>query len=117
MTLGPAITFLGLVDRVRPTITNAFLVFGRTPQFFFIAHIAVIHLFAIGLGYWRYGAEPFLWQPSPNIGGAPIYPPGYGWSLAITYAVWAVVVITMYPMCRWLANLKATRRHWWLSYL
>jgi hypothetical protein len=56
-------------------------------------------------------------QPSPNIGGAPIYPAGYGWSLATTYLVWMAVVIVMYPICRWLANLKASRREWWLSYV
>ena len=117
MTLGPAITFLGLIDRVQPKITNPVIVFGRTPQFYFIVHIAVIHLFAIALGYLRYGAQPFLWQPSPNIGGAPTYPAGYGWSLTATYLVWIAVVVTMYPLCRWLANLKATRREWWLSYL
>jgi uncharacterized membrane protein len=117
MTLGPAITFLGIVDRWQPRVTNPMIVFGRTPQLYFIVHIAVIHLLAIGMGYLRYGAQPFLWQPSPEIGGAPIYPAGYGWSLAQTYLAWISVVIVMYPICRWLANLKATRRAWWLSYL
>jgi len=117
MTLGPAITFLGLFDRARPSTSNPVIVFGRTPQFYFIVHIAVIHLFAIILGYVRYGAQPFLWKPSPTIGGAPIYPAGYGWSLMTTYLVWAAVVVVMYPTCRWLANLKASRREWWLSYL
>lgn len=117
MTLGPAITLLGLIDRLRPAVTNMFVVFGRTPQFFFILHLAVIHLFAIAMGYFRYGAQPFLWKPSPVIGGPPTYPDGYGWSLATSYVVWAAVVLTMYPMCRILARLKATRRDWWLSYL
>jgi uncharacterized membrane protein len=116
MTLGPAITFLGLTDRVRPALTNAFLVFGRTPQFFFIVHIAVIHLFAIGLGYLRYGSQPFLWQPPPAVGGTG-YPDGYGWSLGTTYLVWLAVIAAMYPMCLFLARLKTTRRDWWLSYL
>jgi uncharacterized membrane protein len=117
MTLGPAIAFLGLFDRVRVKPSSPLLVFGRTPQFFFIVHIAVIHLFAIGMGYMKYGSQPFLWQPSPNIGGAPIYPAGYGWSLPVTYLVWIAVVIVMYPMCRWLSDLKARRRDWWLSYM
>lgn len=117
MTLGPAITFLGLIDRIRPSINSAFLVFGRTPQFFFIMHIAVIHLFAIALGYARYGAQSFLWKAPPAVGGATPYPENYGWSLATTYVVWVAVVLVMYPMCRYLANLKVTRRAWWLSYL
>jgi uncharacterized membrane protein len=117
MTLGPAIAFLGLVDRAQPKASNPFIVFGRTPLFFFVAHFAVIHLIAIAMGYMRYGAQPFLWQPSPVVGGAPIYPEGYGWSLPTTYAVWLLVVVVMYPLCLWLAKLKARRRDWWLSYL
>jgi uncharacterized membrane protein len=116
MTLGPAIAFLGLVDKIKLAATNALIVFGRTPQFYFIAHLAVIHLFAIAMGYARYGAQPFLWQPSPAVGGST-FPAGYGWSLATTYLVWAAVVIAMYPLCRWLARLKASRHEWWLSYL
>lgn len=117
MTLGPAITLLGLIDRVRPGVNNALLVFGRTPQFFFIVHMAVIHLFAIAMGYFTYGAQDFLWKPSPVIGGAPTYPENYGWSLGTAYLVWLVVIVTMYPLCRWLATQKASRRAWWLSYL
>ncbi len=116
MTLGPAILLLGLIDRVRPAVNNALLVFGRTPQFFFIMHIAVIHLLAVALGYYTYGAQPFLWTPPPGVGGTG-YPENYGWSLGTTYLAWMTVVVVMYPMCRILANLKATRREWWLSYL
>jgi hypothetical protein len=31
--------------------------------------------------------------------------------------VWAGIVIALYPLCRWYANVKARRRDWWLSYL
>ncbi len=117
MTLGPAIAWLGVVDRVKFAVANPLIVFGRTPQFYFIAHLAVIHLFAVALGFARYGAQPFLWLPSPNIGGAPTYPAGYGWSLPTTYVVWIAVVAVMYPLCRRLAALKAARRDWWISYL
>jgi uncharacterized membrane protein len=117
MTMGPAIFFLGVFDRVRLSASNPLIVFGRTPQFYFIVHLLVIHLFAVGMGYLKYGAQPFLWLPSPGIGGSAAYPPAYGWSLPVTYVVWLAVVVSMYPLCRWLANLKATRRAWWLSYL
>jgi hypothetical protein len=32
-------------------------------------------------------------------------------------ALWAVVVIVLYPFCRWVAAVKARRRDWWLSYV
>jgi len=31
--------------------------------------------------------------------------------------VWAAVVLSLYPLCRWFAGVKARRRDWWLSYL
>jgi len=33
------------------------------------------------------------------------------------YLAWIVVVVSLYPLCRWFAKVKATRRNWWLSYL
>jgi len=31
--------------------------------------------------------------------------------------VWALVVAALYPLCRWVAGVKARRRNWWLSYV
>jgi hypothetical protein len=33
------------------------------------------------------------------------------------YAVWALVVALLFPLCRWMAGVKARRRDWWLSYV
>ena len=44
-------------------------------------------------------------------------PPGWGFSLPVVYLVWAVVVLSLYPLCRWFAALKQRRRDVWLSYL
>jgi hypothetical protein len=27
------------------------------------------------------------------------------------------VVLMLYPLCRWVADVKARRRDWWLSYV
>jgi hypothetical protein len=45
------------------------------------------------------------------------FPAAYGVPLAGVYAVWALVVVTLYPFCRWMAAVKARRKGWWLSYL
>jgi len=42
---------------------------------------------------------------------------GYGLSLFGVYVVWLVILIVLYPLCRWFAALKRRRRDWWLSYL
>ncbi len=45
-------------------------------------------------------------------------PPSYGYGLPMVYLMWAVVVIGLYPACRWFADLKKRRRDLvWLSYL
>jgi hypothetical protein len=31
--------------------------------------------------------------------------------------VWAIVVVTLYPLCHWFAGLKQRRSDAWLSYL
>jgi hypothetical protein len=37
--------------------------------------------------------------------------------LPLIYLIWISVVILLYPLCRWYANLKQRRQDWWLSYL
>ena len=118
MTLGPAMLFLAWADRIRVGDRNPLLVFGRVPLFYFIVHIPLIHLFAIGLTWLRYGAAPFLFEPPPTLGTPrELFPPDYGWDLWVAYAVTAAVVATLYPLCLFYARLKAKRRDGWLSYL
>ena len=45
------------------------------------------------------------------------FPNGYGVGVPGVYALWAVVVIVLYPFCRWVAAVKARKRDWWLSYV
>jgi len=118
MTLGPAILFLGLIDRRRLSERHPLVVFGRVPLFYFVLHIPLIHALAIGLTWLRYGNAPFLFLPPPTLGTPRnLFPPDYGWELWVTYAVWAGVVAALYPVCVWFARLRARRRDWWLSYL
>jgi uncharacterized membrane protein len=118
MTLGPAIVALAWLERLRFSLHNPLIVFGRVPFFYFVTHIALIHLVAVALGFIRYGAHGFLLLPAPSMGGpAKMFPAGYGYSLWVAYAVWLGVVAALYPLCRWFADLKQRRRSWWLSYL
>jgi uncharacterized membrane protein len=118
MTLGPALIFLSLVDRWRPSGRHPLLVFGRTPLLFFVVHLAVIHALAIGLTALEYGAAPFLFTPPPTLGTARnVFPSDYGWSLAAVYGVWVAVIALMYPVCLWFSRLRERRRERWLSYL
>lgn len=118
MTLGPALVLLGWLDGARPGERNPLLVFGRVPLFYFVVHLPVIHLLAVGLNALRYGPAPFLLAPPPTLGSPrEAFPPDYGWDLWVVYAVTAVALAVLYPVCLWFARLKARRRDWWLSYL
>ena len=60
-------------------------------------------------------------RPGPTrpwlLGGAPWNAPqGYGYSLGVVYLMWIVVLVLLYPPCRWFAALKRRRRDAWLSY-
>lgn len=44
-------------------------------------------------------------------------PPGWGFTLPVVYAVWALIVVSLYQLCRWFADVKRRRSDWWLSYL
>ena len=48
---------------------------------------------------------------SPNLGAYPFTPPpGWGVSLPVMYLLWALVVVGLYPLCRWFAAVKERRR-------
>ena len=118
MTLGPALLLMAWLDRLTLTKTNPLLVFGRVPLFYFLVHFFVIHLLTIPFALVRYGHAAFLLNPLPSIGGqAKLYPPDFGYSLAVVYAVWIGVVALLYPLCLWFSRVKERRDDWWLSYL
>ena len=116
MTLGPAMVFLWAVDTGTPPWLRSALNIGKVPMFYYLLHLPLIHLLAIAVCYARYGQIHWMFE-SPSLGEFPITrPPGWGYSLPIVYLVWAVVVITLYPLCRWFADLKRRRSDAWLSY-
>lgn len=118
MTLGPALLLMAWLDRLTLARTNPLLVFGRVPLFYFLIHLAVIHLLTIPFAFLRYGEVSFLIHPLPSMGGpADLFPPDFGYPLWVVYAVWAAIVAMLYPLCLWFARLKERRTDWWLSYL
>jgi len=35
----------------------------------------------------------------------------------VVYAFWIAGVLTLYPICKWYADVKRRRNDWWLGYL
>ena len=116
MTLGPAIALMPLADRARGALARVLTVFGRVPFFYYVLHIPLIHLLAMGVSLARTGAvDPWLFADHPM--GPPPPPEGYPWSLPLLYGVWAGALLLLYPACAWFAHLKARRTDRWLRYL
>jgi uncharacterized membrane protein len=110
MTLGPAFMLLGLTDRGIPAFTRPLVVFGRVPLFYYILHLLVIDVITAACAFARYGAGA-----ARVMAAAP--PADWGFGLPVVYAVWAAVVVALYPVCRWYAGVKARGGSRWLSYL
>jgi uncharacterized membrane protein len=111
MTLGPAIAALGCLERVDGPVSRAFAAFGRVPFFFYVVHIYVIHALSVGTG-WLQG-----FSFAAMLDGFFSLPAGFGVPLGGVYAIWVAVVVSLYPLCRWFAEVKARSRSAWLSYL
>jgi uncharacterized membrane protein len=116
MTLGPAMLFLWAIDAGTPRWLHPALIVGKVPMFYYLLHIPLIHLIAIAVCYARYGQIHWMFE-SPTLGQFPVTtPPGWGYSLPTIYLIWFIVVLTLYPLCRWFAALKQRRSDAWLSY-
>ena len=116
MTLGPALLFLWVVDATTPRWLRPALIFGKVPMFYYLLHVPLIHLIAFAVCFARYGQVHWMFE-SPDLGSFPITPPpGWGYSLPVVYLVWGVVVLTLYPLCRWFAGVRQRRSDAWLSY-
>ncbi len=113
-TLGGAALALPALELAKGWIGSALTVFGRTPLFFYVLHlyvgVAAALAFVVAQGY-----------SLTDIAGwakAGVPPPEAGAGLAGAYLAWILVVLALYPLCRWFAQVKRRRRDlWWLTYL
>jgi uncharacterized membrane protein len=116
MTLGPTIVLMPLLDHARGKIGEFIATFGRVPMFYYLLHIPTIHFAAVVISMIREGkVDRWLFANHPMMNPPP--PDGYMWSLALLYAVWAVVLAVLYWPSRWYARRKATNRAAWMRYI
>jgi uncharacterized membrane protein len=114
MTLGPALIFLGIFDRVGPNRpARPLIVFGRVPMFFYLLQWPVAHGFGVLASI--AAGKSFAHLIGAPFGNSPAADAGFG--LGTVYLFWIAGTLLLYPLCRRYANLRATRRFPWLSYL
>ncbi len=116
ITLGPAMIFLALSEKMRGKLSQYVIALGRVPMFFYIIHIYFIHslalIAALATGFSASDMTFTTWvTDSVNL-------KGYGFSLGVVYLVWTSVVLLLYPACLWYDRYKTGHKEkWWLSYL
>lgn len=113
ITLGPSLIMLALLEHVQNRFTEFVKVFGRVPFFYYVLHLYLIHILTVIAFYISgYGAKDI-------VGQSPFFfrPLTFGYGLGVVYLIWAVVVLLLYPLCRWYNKYKSTHTQWWLSYL
>ncbi len=109
MTLGPGLVLLGVLDRPLAAWEERVEVFGRVPLFYYVLHIALIHVLAVAVAWPSLGSAALTHQFMPS--------GGLGRSLPFVYATWIAVVALLYPPSVWFAGVKRRNRAAWLSYL
>lgn len=104
LTLGVALLVVVVFERW-PARGRLVETYGRVPLFFYLIHIPLIHLIAVVYSYLAFGAATWL-TSGPVIfwdTALPGSPPSYGFSLAGVWAIWAMFIVAMFPLCRWFA--------------
>ena len=110
--MGPGFLLLAVWDRGIPSWLRPLVVSRRVPFFYYCLHLPLIHGLAQIYYHARFGRGDF------NVDNPANSPAEAGFGLPVVYLVWAVVILLLYPVCRWFADCK--RRHrdvTWLSYL
>jgi len=114
MTIGPVLMLLSVSEQWKNKSTALLNMFGRVPMFYYILHFYVIHALLVILFFIQgYGADDII---TPNV---PFLfrPPGIGVNLLGLYVIWIIVILILYPLCKWYDKYKSNHHQWWLKYL
>ena len=103
MTLGPALILLALFEQLRGALASFLATFGRVPFFYYVVHIYLIHALAVATAF--------------ALTGVLTTTPEVNFNLAGVYIVWLMVLVLLYPICRWFSELKESSSGWWWAYL
>jgi hypothetical protein len=117
VTLGPVLLLLSWLQHVSISSAHPLVLLGRVPLFYFVVHFQVIHLIAIAVAVGM--GHPLSAMLTHNfILDTPKIIDNYGLGLPWIYAIWIVLVLALYPLCKRYAKYKERHREqWWLSYL
>jgi uncharacterized membrane protein len=111
ITIGPALIFLALTEKIQNKLGSVLIIYGKVPLFYYVIHFFLIHaICVITLSIVGYSLKDAIVPQFP-------FRPQFGFDLLGVYIFWLLVLVIMYPLCRWYSRYKGTHHQWWLSYL
>jgi uncharacterized membrane protein len=116
-TIGCALIFLALIKNTSTRLAKIITIYGRVPFFYYILHFYILHSIAV-IFYLARGHS--MAEGMKGVPGLPLKfaIPGEGYDLGVVYAIWLIVVIALYPLCKWYDHYKTNHKEKrWLSYL
>ncbi|HVT86443.1 MAG TPA: heparan-alpha-glucosaminide N-acetyltransferase domain-containing protein [Chitinophagaceae bacterium] len=106
---------LALTTNLSGSLQKVFSVYGKVPMFYYLLHLYFIRLAVFIMVF----AQGFHWNDllfGPFQFGRPAT--GSGISLTMVYIVWLLIVILLYPICKWYGKYKMQHKEKeWLRYL
>jgi uncharacterized membrane protein len=116
-TLGPVLLAFPLLARLPAPIAGFFRTYGAVPLMAYVAHVYVVHAVAYAGRLIAGQSTAGMHNTIHNFVFDPKAIGGDGLPLWSVYVGWVIVLAAIYPLCRWWAQVKRTRRDWWLSYM
>ena len=115
MTLGPLIALVPFAEKATGWLANVLQTFGRVPLFYYILHILLIHLLALGLNLILYGNGHQEWYHTAPFAGVP---KENRWGLPLLYLIFLIAEVILYLACRWYGRYKSQHpEQKWLKYI
>jgi uncharacterized membrane protein len=120
LTLGVLLAVFGLLahaerNGAKLSFLHPLEMFGRTPFFFYVIHVFLIHGAALACAYaFGWPTDYLFWS---GIGPNLTPPDGYGFGVPGIYVTCLAILALLYPACAWFAGVKAKSNAWWLRYL
>ena len=87
---------------------------GTASHFTQMAMAVIVYGLSAIVACLRQGGSGWLFA---NSAGGAATPADFGFGLPVVYLVWIGVVLSLYPVCRWFAEVKRGHPSAWLSYL
>ncbi len=117
-TIGIGMLLLAAFGNVRNRLTKFITVYGRVPFFYYILHFFLIHLVSAIC----YLARGHSFSEGAHVSNGNGFQPNFtqpneGFSLGMVYVIWVLIVLSLYPLCKWFSEYKQKHKDWWLSYL